>query len=220
MELDFIGWLTPRWRELFKKMPDSLDGAKILDVGCGQGVLGFLIALNYPDDEYSLIGIDGYKPYIKILKKMRSNVFYNELHFAPIGLIPKIFSESFDYVFCLDVLEHNEREYSEYVLENLIHMTSKKLFVTVPNAEPLHNEKRRKKWVEWREGSDNKFKGHVSSWSEADFPDGSVTIFDNRKGLTRSMRVFDSIRRKLLCVDWDERHILAVISGQSDLGRV
>ena len=208
MDLEFIGWLTPRWKVLFREMPDSLDNCTVLDVGCGQGVLGFLIRHNYRDDDVKIYGIDGYKPYITALDKM--NV-YDDVCCNRIDAI-RNFNKSFDYTFCLDVLEHNDKDYSLFLLETMHLLTKNKLFVTVPHEEPLHNEKRRNKWLKWRDESDNKYNGHISSWGVHDFT-GDITVFDNRKDMTKSIRVFDSIRRKLLGVDWDEKHILAVLDG-------
>lgn len=206
MKLNFIGWLTPRWRILFDNLPDSFNGDTIVDVGCGQGVLGFLLAHNYPNDNYILNGFDGYLPYIKIIEKMG---IYDSVKCIKLEYLV---NEVADYTFCLDVLEHNDKDISQLILDRMIVNTRKKVYVTVPNEEPLQNPKRRERWKRWREESDNKYKGHVSSWSANDFP-GDVYVFDNRKGLTKTMRAFDTVRRKVFRVDWNESHILAVIDG-------
>jgi hypothetical protein len=212
---EFLGWIEPRWEFLFKQLPDSFDGKTILDVGFGQGFLGWLLKHHYPDDYYNLIGIDAHLPFITVQNKMN---IYNRVYHGGIDTVKAIARirelDFFDYIFCLEVLEHNDKNYAMEIIESLKDHTENTLFITVPYQEPVKEIKRQ--WVSFRlkMESDYMYAPHISSWSKEDFKDPRFEYFimDNRKQMSKSVRLFDSIRRKVLGNIWYEKLLMCVWS--------
>jgi 2-polyprenyl-3-methyl-5-hydroxy-6-metoxy-1,4-benzoquinol methylase len=89
------------WPELLKISEEVKSGARVLDVGCGDGRL--LRAFKYKDIAYT--GIDASEKLIAIAKNKFADAGYKFLAGDILELSQ--FSEiNFDYVFCVAVLQH------------------------------------------------------------------------------------------------------------------
>lgn len=89
------------WPALLELSEEVKSGARVLDVGSGDGRL--LRALKYKDIDY--IGIDASEKMIKIAKEKFADAGYKFLigDILELGQFPEI---GFDYVFCVAVLQH------------------------------------------------------------------------------------------------------------------
>jgi hypothetical protein len=212
---EFLGWIEPRWEFLFKQLPDSFEGQTILDVGFGQGFLGWLLKHHYHKDDYRLIGVDAHLPFVTVQYKMK---IYDSLIHGGIDMVKAIAAferlDNFDYIFCLEVLEHNDKTYAMEIIESLKEHTGKKLFISVPDREPVKNINRQWASFKLKMNSQYQYAPHISSWSKEDFRDPrfEFSVYDNRKMMTKSVRVFDALRRKLTGIKWYEKMLLCVWS--------
>ena len=98
----------------------------ILDVGCGDGILEFLIKKEWPS--VKITGIDiGWKN-LAVAKEKSGKLSFIE---ADARVLP-VKNKSFDAVVCSEVLEHLDNP--ETCLDELERVTRKYLIVTTPNA--------------------------------------------------------------------------------------
>jgi len=211
-----IGYFAPRWKVIFEELPESFHGKIILDCGMGDGLFGWLIRHLYSNDEVYLCGLDGYPPLIERQNKMG---IYNDVRKLELHEL-HIIKEKYDYVFCLDVLEHNPKEYFLSVIDELKRLTRKKLFITTPCNEPVGQSKRSLAMFRCRMSRDNSYSGHVSSWGPQEFNRmGFRTLtWDKRKNLSKSVKVFDTIRRWVFGVDWNPKGVMAIWDSDVDEG--
>jgi SAM-dependent methyltransferase len=109
---------------------NAMDGKRLLDVGCGIGLLDLLIT------NKDIVGIDVDRESIIEAKRIRKTMKLNnnrihmlaaDLHFLP-------FREKFDVILCSEVLEH--LTYDKTALEALLPVLDENglLLITLPNA--------------------------------------------------------------------------------------
>jgi SAM-dependent methyltransferase len=111
--------LNTVWRKLDK------NSRTILDVGCGKGEPMTFINRK---GKFKAVGIDIFKPY---LEKSKRKGVYQDLILGDVRFLP--FKEnSFDAIICLEVLEHLEKQYGEYLLSELERVARKQILLTTP----------------------------------------------------------------------------------------
>ena len=130
---------------------------EIADVGCGTGHL--LKFINDKFNDIKVTGLEYSDAAINVAKKICPKALFYSFD------IYKGFSQQFDVVFCIEVLEH--LLYPEIALKNCLKMINKKgtLIITVPN------------------GRKDVFLGHINFWSPESW---RILIDTNCKGLLYS----------------------------------
>ncbi len=103
------------------------DNAKVLDIGAGNGFLGWIIKNIKPT-----VIIDGIEPSLvgsSIAKTFYRNFYSNYFH----EVKEKVIKEEYDYIVFADVLEHIVDPY-DFLSELLINISKKtKIIISVPN---------------------------------------------------------------------------------------
>jgi ubiquinone/menaquinone biosynthesis C-methylase UbiE len=100
---------------------------RVLDVGCGRGVWGYLI--REACDSICIVGIDTYKPHLNFCKRHR---VYDDVILADVRSLP-IKNDSFDVALCCEVIEHLTKNEGLKLL-NEIERIGKKIIITTPNG--------------------------------------------------------------------------------------
>jgi 2-polyprenyl-3-methyl-5-hydroxy-6-metoxy-1,4-benzoquinol methylase len=100
---------------------------KILDVGCGRGIWGFLIK-EKSDDSYT-IGVDIYRPYVAFSNRHK---VYDDIVLADIRYLP-FMDNIFDIVLCCEVVEHLQKKDAIHLLDE-IEKKGYKIVVSTPNG--------------------------------------------------------------------------------------
>lgn len=104
---------------------------KILDVGCGTGVM---ITLPLAAAGYSILGMDSDENSIKLAGQLNTFANASFVH----GLVEnKDFENKFDVIICSEVLEHQREPYSFIRRLKEILKTKGLLIITVPNGYGL-----------------------------------------------------------------------------------
>jgi ubiquinone/menaquinone biosynthesis C-methylase UbiE len=130
---------------------------KILDLGCGEGLITKDIAINLPNS--SIIGIDFDNEYINYAKtnNQKENITYINYNLFEIKY-PK---NSFDLVITTEVLEHIND--FEKALQNMLNLTKKYLIISVP-YEPWFRIANMLRFKYLSSFGNNP--GHINHWSK------------------------------------------------------
>jgi 2-polyprenyl-3-methyl-5-hydroxy-6-metoxy-1,4-benzoquinol methylase len=125
---------APRWSWALKYMATTKflvnlvksQKGKLLDVGCGDGRLISEIKKN--DSNLELYGVDYSEQAILLASAFTKNAIFNTDESS-------LINKSFEFVLCIEVLEHIPIENVEVFIENLISKIGKsgKLILTVPH---------------------------------------------------------------------------------------
>ncbi len=115
----------------FGNVIDKVDfSKKVLDVGCGGGILFYLAK-----DVKNGVGLDGSSKQIEFAKSINKNAVFVNSTATKLPFRDK----SFDYVTCIEMIEHMSKEDSELMLKE-IHRVLKddgKFILTTPNYKSL-----------------------------------------------------------------------------------
>lgn len=108
----------------------ELGSAKgiVLDVGCGSDS-----PLTYVDKTFCRVGVDVFKPIIKIAKQLG---FYDELILADARNLP-FRDDSFDVSIAFEVIEHLRKAEGWKLLKDLSDMTTEKIILSTPNGNKI-----------------------------------------------------------------------------------
>jgi ubiquinone/menaquinone biosynthesis C-methylase UbiE len=151
---DFLKWREERiWQEnyqdktidfLGKFLPD-LQNKKILDLGCGMG--GFSVAMRRKG--YNIVGLDPNADYCEITR-LRGERYGLGLEVINSGgeKIP-FADESFDLIFCNDVLEHCENPFLVVKESHRILKRGGQAYVTVINRFAFDDPHYHMKLINW-----------------------------------------------------------------------
>ncbi len=97
-------FVVARYELILSLIGDEMKGKKVLDIGCGDGVLSYLLA----NKGANVIGIDNLKEVIKFAKERCKNL--ENLNFLVASTYELPFeNDSFDYVVSSEVVEHLEQ---------------------------------------------------------------------------------------------------------------
>lgn len=104
-----------------------VDAKRVLDVGCGRGVMGGLLRV-YREPEL-IVALDIYKPYLSFVRTVG---FYDEVLCLDLSRNGLPFDDStFDLVLCMEVLEHLPKQRA-FSLLNELERVSDRVVVTTP----------------------------------------------------------------------------------------
>jgi len=120
------------------------DCKTVLDVGCGSNS-----QLQHCNVPYSL-GVDIFDSYLEESKKKNLHTEYMKADIRTVSFEP----QSFDAVYCSEVLEHMTKENGYKLLDNMALWARKKVIITTPNG-----------YIKQSEYDGNPFQGHVSGWT-------------------------------------------------------
>jgi SAM-dependent methyltransferase len=104
----------------------SVTGARVLDVGCGEGDMARISA--YKNNNY-VIGADLHLPYLKINKKKKTypDVVRCDARYLPFR------AGCFDVVLCLEVMEHlNSKKIGYAVLDQFEKIAERRVIISTP----------------------------------------------------------------------------------------
>lgn len=133
--------------------PPVISGKVVLDLGCGNGLLGCLLHGSRILKGTTLIGLEANEEYIKICKEHRS---YNKIIKKALPNIP-MKDQSVDVIFCIEVIEHLKKSDGLKLLREIDRVCRERAIITTPNVffQP----------IEGRKNED----AHHSLWSTKDF---------------------------------------------------
>lgn len=103
------------------------DEKKVLDVGCGDGSL--MVKVNC-DRKYDVVGIDLYKPYLKIA---RESGVYKKIIVSDIRKL-KFKNNSFDAVLLSQVIEHLNKKEALKVISTMEKIAKDKVIICTTNG--------------------------------------------------------------------------------------
>ena len=138
---------------------ENKKDVRILEIGCGEGLLACEIKKRFPDMIY--IGIDINDEIISEARKTCPNTMFEV---GSIYELNKYNSEEFDYVIVSEVLEHIEEP--NKALDEIHKLNSEKFIFSVPN-EPIWrilNMMRLKYIIDF-----GNTPGHIQHWSKRKF---------------------------------------------------
>lgn len=141
--------------------PD-LKNKKILDIGCGKGMVGYLIRTQRDLTNSTLIGMDISESFLSFTKKHN---IYDKLIKGNITKKLPFKKNSIDIVICSEVIEHMNKETGEKLLNEINRIIAKdgRVIITTPNV-----------WLEMP--SKNYFDQHHSLWKVSDFTKRGYTV--------------------------------------------
>lgn len=142
-------------------LPD-LKNKQILDIGCGKGMVGFLIRTQRDLMNSTLIGMDISKSFLSFSKKHN---IYDKLVVGDITKKLPFKDNSVDLIICSEVIEHMKKEIGEKLLNEIDRIVAKngRVIITTPNV-----------WLEMP--SKNYFDQHHSLWTVNDFTKRGYTV--------------------------------------------
>jgi 2-polyprenyl-3-methyl-5-hydroxy-6-metoxy-1,4-benzoquinol methylase len=129
----------------------KINDEKILDIGCGRGVWGYLIRES-SENAYT-IGVELYKPHLTFCK--RHNV-YSDVILADVRCLP--FKNSvFNITICCELIEHLKKKDGQKFLDEAERASKQKIIISTPNGfRPTGNVV-------------IPYKDHLSGWNTTDF---------------------------------------------------
>lgn len=139
-----ITWLHAYVPELLAKIP--LDARRILDLGCGKGLIGYLM-ISYREPEW-LVGVDVFPAY---LEHCRYHNLYDETICMNLAEDISVLERSFDTIVAADLLEHMPKEAGSRLLDRIAEKGRAILAVTAsfqenPEYDGNPNMKRLSSW--------------------------------------------------------------------------
>jgi len=141
--------------------PD-LKNKKILDLGCGKGMVGYLIRAQRDLTNSTLIGMDISVSFLSFVKKHN---IYDKLIKKDIAKKLPFGKNSVDIIICSEVIEHMNKETGEKLLNEIDRIIAKggRVIITTPNV-----------WLEMP--SKNYSDQHHSLWKVSDFTKRGYTV--------------------------------------------
>lgn len=126
---------------------------RVLDVGCGTGTFGMVLAAVRRTHKPYLVGVDIHFPYLL----MTPHNIYDDLVQASASKLP-FREKSFDYSTSIAVIEHLDKEKGYQMIEEMERVTKK--FVGIMTT---------KGYIPKPTDEDNPYQQHLSAWYEKDF---------------------------------------------------
>ncbi len=120
---------------IIAEIPEDITGMRILDVGCGHGAVGMLIA-SYRYQSFNkpplIIGMDIDLESLKFLREYSGRI-YSEVLRADARYLP-FRSNSFDITAAIEMIEHVSKDESYTIIKELERVTYGKIIITTPNG--------------------------------------------------------------------------------------
>lgn len=141
--------------------PD-LKNKQILDLGCGKGMVGYLIRIQRDLTNSKLIGMDISEALLAFTKKYN---IYDKLIRGDLTKELPFKKNSFDVVICSEVIEHMKKRIGEHLLDEIERIVAKngRVIITTPNV-----------WLKMP--SNNYYDQHHSLWTVNDFKKRGYTV--------------------------------------------
>jgi magnesium-protoporphyrin O-methyltransferase len=118
--------------KLLSQLPNNLDGARVLDAGCGVGQVSQALA----ERGAKVTAIDISPSLIEIAQRRIPSSLHNQIEFVA-GDMNNTALGSFDYVLAMDSLIYYSQRDLIQVLDNLLRRTSQDVIFTVAPKTPL-----------------------------------------------------------------------------------
>jgi ubiquinone/menaquinone biosynthesis C-methylase UbiE len=173
---------------------ENLDGLMILDCGFGYGNWAFQIKAKLGYEPY-IVGLEIFSPYIERQSKLG---LYDKIVEASVLDIP--FDDGyFDVVLASEIIEHLEQKDGLKMINEIERVSKNLVIITTPFG-----------FMKQEECDGNKYQIHRSKWYPSDFIKmGYEVKVLNPQPLTRSVKLFDDIRRKIFNLPKPIREIFA-----------
>lgn len=175
-------------------LDENLDGLTILDCGFGYGNWAFQIKakLGY---EPHIVGLEIHRPYVERQSKLG---LYDKIVEGNVLDIP-FDNGYFDVVLVCEIIEHLEQKDGLEMINEVERVSKNLVIVTTPFGF------RKQDAVDG-----NEYQIHRSKWYPSDFIKmGYEVKVLNTQPLTKSVKLFDDIRRKLFNLPKNPRQIIA-----------
>ncbi len=142
-------------------LPD-LKNKVILDLGCGKGVIGYLIRSQRNLTGSTMIGIDAGKEYLLFTQKHK---IYDQTIQSDLKNKLPFKNKSVDFIICSEVIEHLNKQSGEKLLTEIerISKPGTRVVITTPNV-----------WLQMP--FKNSLDKHFSLWSVSDFRKKGYTV--------------------------------------------
>lgn len=137
---------------ILKFFPEDLSGKKLLDLGCGKGIYGYLIRATKNSQGATIIGLDSNKENINFVNKFR---IYDKIilsRLPHLNFKPK----SIDFILCSEVIEHISKKAGKKLLDKIDEICKEMTVITTPN-------------VFFQPAGSEDIDRHISFWSVEDF---------------------------------------------------
>lgn len=160
---DSLGGTHPTvYHPFLSSLFPNLENKKILDLGCGKGMVGYLIKIQRNLTGSELIGMDISEELLGFSKKHN---IYDKLIKGDITKKLPFKDKSFDLIICSEVIEHMEKRIGELLLREMHRIINKdgRIIITTPNV-----------WLEMP--STNYHDQHHSLWKVSDFTKMGYTV--------------------------------------------
>ena len=118
--------------KLLSQLPNNLDGARVLDAGCGVGQVSQALA----ERGAKVTAIDISPSLIEIAQRRIPSSLHNQIEFVA-GDMNNTALGSFDYVLAMDSLIYYSQRDLTQVLDNLLRRTSQDVIFTIAPKTPL-----------------------------------------------------------------------------------
>jgi len=139
-------------RFVMNEIPKLIE-SRVLDVGCGHGIWGFLMRSERSGEESYIVGVDLFKPYLQHCKKYR---VYNDLVLCHASKLP-FRKKSFDLILACELIEHLSKHDGYHFLDD-IEKIGTKIILSSPNGF----KEQKAKDIPYTEA-------HKSAWGPPDF---------------------------------------------------
>jgi len=141
--LEDLSRVKPRHQLVFKSIDKYIPPySKVLDIGCGAGIISRYLSYGNRD----VIGIDISPVLIGYAEKYNSH--FKSIKYYVSDIIDCEFTEKFDAVMLVDVLEHIQTEKLTYLFNTLYEITHKDsvIYVNIPSSDrskyTINNQKK------------------------------------------------------------------------------
>ena len=134
---------------------------KILDVGCGKGIWSHLIRSRNGCERVHIIGIDIFKPYLRLCRKFN---LYDDLLLCHACFLP-FRGEVFDVVLASEIIEHLTKDEGLRMLNELERVSIGRVIITCPQG------------YEPRKGKSVNVEEHRSAWYASELKRKGYHVF-------------------------------------------